>query len=331
MSKSEFEQISGVRRILENPYAHIERLEALQNERYGVKRGPSRDLISSSRELLQNPYAYLDGQGTYSANARVIAGSTAISAPNEDRQVAQPISLKVSAGGLPQLTYSDLDIEIKVREIHEGLWSKRDAIWGDDLPADPIEMLDPAIALGLAGFDFQLAEGLGQYRDDGGGLVEVAGVIDRDSQIVLVSTQFPLAVRMFTAAHELGHAALHQTATGVHRDRSLDGASFARDRTEREADKFASLFLMPAKLVRSRFEANFGKGQFALSDETSFALTGCSYPELRSRCWSHRDISRLLAGAEFFNGQRFPSLATQFRVSTEAMAIRLEELALVAA
>ena len=44
---------------------------------------------------------------------------------------------------------------------------------------------------------------------------------------------------------------------------------------------------------------------------------------------SLRDISRILAKTESFNGQYFRSLADQFYVSVEAMAIRLEELSLL--
>jgi len=42
-----------------------------------------------------------------------------------------------------------------------------------------------------------------------------------------------------------------------------------------------------------------------------------------------RQLSRMLASAEQFNGRHFVSLANQFKVSTGAMAIRLEELELV--
>ena len=44
---------------------------------------------------------------------------------------------------------------------------------------------------------------------------------------------------------------------------------------------------------------------------------------------SRRDLAKLLADSESYNGVRFISLANQFRVSTTTMAIRLEELELV--
>jgi hypothetical protein len=42
-----------------------------------------------------------------------------------------------------------------------------------------------------------------------------------------------------------------------------------------------------------------------------------------------RQLSRVLASAEHYNGLQFNSLANQFRVTNEAMAIRLEELELL--
>jgi hypothetical protein len=40
-------------------------------------------------------------------------------------------------------------------------------------------------------------------------------------------------------------------------------------------------------------------------------------------------LTRILSGAMYYNGMHFSSLAEQFSVSIEAMAIRLEELKLV--
>ena len=174
-----------------------------------------------------------------------------------------------------------------------------------------------------------LDEDLGHYRTNGGE-VEVAGFIDRTSKAVHVSNRFPANVRTFTAAHELAHAVLHQSGSSIHRDRPLDGAAISRDRVEFEADKFATYFLMPAKLLKSRFVAIFGTDCFALNEETAFALQGQSLFETRQKCRTKRDLARVLANADAFNGRFFVSLADQFHVSAAAMAIRLEELGLVA-
>ena len=115
----------------------------------------------------------------------------------------------------------------------------------------------------------------------------------------------------------------------MHRDRPLDGSVRSRTGIEFEADKFASFFLMPAKQVQETFERFFLTDQFELSETTAFALGQGEYATLSNKCKTLRQLSRLLASAEHFNGVHFMSLSSQFLVSNEAMAIRLEELQLV--
>ena len=189
-------------------------------------------------------------------------------------------------------------------------------------------MLDPSVALRIIGYDFDLDETLGQYRSNGR-LIEVAGIIDSPSRRVRISRQFPNDVRVFTTAHELGHALLHE-ARGLHRDRPLNGATSSRDVVEIEADKFATYFLMPERLVKRRFTHFFATDCFVVDEPTVFALSRSSMSDFQKKCKTLRDLSRILASAEYYNGLRFVSMAGQFRVSIEAMAIRLEELGLVA-
>jgi Zn-dependent peptidase ImmA (M78 family) len=224
--------------------------------------------------------------------------------------------------------YTDREIETIVRDLQARLWRDRKRLWDGSAPSDPVDILDPAIAVHLVGYEFLLADGLGQFQS-GSGVIEVAGLIDRTSRTVHVSRQFPLPVQTFTAAHELGHAVLRPIGGGVHRDRAIDGPNQSRDRFELEADKFATYFLLPANLVRKRFEALFGTAMFFLSEETAFALCGLAIQDVRRKYSTRRHLSRLLAGAEQYNGRHFVSLAVQFRVSIEAMAIRLEELELL--
>ena len=66
-----------------------------------------------------------------------------------------------------------------------------------------------------------------------------------------------------------------------------------------------------------------------LNEETAFALRAESLHSLDAARRTTRDLSRVLASAEQFDGRHFASLARQFCVSIEAMAIRLEELGLV--
>ncbi|ATX79788.1 protein of unknown function (DUF955) [Mariprofundus aestuarium] len=225
--------------------------------------------------------------------------------------------------------YSDSQIEMRANNILRELWQNREQMWGWS-PTDPTIVIDPAKGLELLGFDFFLEEELATYDSDQGH-VQVAGVINRETRRVHVSKKFPMSVVSFTAAHELGHAVLHEISGPIHRDRPVNGESIARDPIEREADKFATFFLMPAKLVKSRFVELFGTENFSLTEDAAFALTCDSLAKVKKRYKTRRDISRLLASAKSYGGRNVYSLADQFRVSVEAIAIRLEELSLVQA
>ena len=162
-------------------------------------------------------------------------------------------------------------------------------------------------------------------------MIDCAGFIDKSKKYVGVSSQFPLPVRNFTTAHELGHALLHDIDSR-HRDRALDGGSVpdTRDRIEVEADKFAAFFLMPEKLVRSEFRKRFLTEQFHISDETAFALISDSQDALRRKCSNDKQrLARLLAGTGNYDGKNFESMSEYFKVSISAMSIRLEELNLI--
>lgn len=277
--------------------------------------------IRQSRILLQNPYAYLDGDGFYSAIPR-----------QEAEQHPAPFKLKpedLRGDKSIRVRRSITEIESVARKLQREMWVNRERIWTGDVPTDPIDLLKPSIALEVVGYDFELRDSLGQFIIDGE-TIEVAGIIDNDLKLVHVSRQFTRDIRNFTAAHELGHAILHD-ARGLHRDRPLDGASTGRSRgeVEIEADKFATFFLMPEKLVRATFQSVFGTGCFTLNEDTAFALTGANAANLMKNCSSLRDLSKILASTEQYNGAHFHSMAKQFRVSIEAMAIRLEELGLL--
>lgn len=284
------------------------------------------DRITASRKLLQDPYAYLDDTNCFDALA---------ASPHEQALAAHapPLELikKYTAreSGTPiKPRYATIEIEQRARSLQASLWQDRSLIWPDATPTNPINVLDPFIALRLLGYDCELDETLGQFINDGKP-VEVAATLDRKTREVHISRQFSNTVRNFTVAHELGHALLHDTGTTLHRDRPLDGATLSRSNIEFEADKFASFFLMPAKQVLSAFERFFLTDLFVLNEATAFALGRGDYEELHNQCRTLRQLSRLIAGAEQYNGLHFISLADQFLVTDEAMAIRLEELGLV--
>jgi Zn-dependent peptidase ImmA (M78 family) len=293
MSRQRTPSLSAARRVLENPYAYIEDIEMPD-----VVDAPSTAKeISASRKILEDPYAHLDGEGGYSAELRDVKEET----PQK------------------QALLSDQSIEHYARRLQQQLWRSS----GHD---NPIDVLDPIEGLRLVGYECYVEDGLGLSGDR----IEVAGLIDQTRKIVRISSQFPLNVRLFTAAHELGHAVLHASHHGVHRDRPLDGASKARDQKELQADKFAAYFLMPAKLVRARFQLAFGTNRFTLNEASASSLAGFVRADGRRRLGSLRDVARALAACDRYNGRSFESLAAQFRVSIEAMAIRLEELDLLA-
>lgn len=284
------------------------------------------DSITASRQVLQNPYAHLGEDGGFDA-LPASAHAQALAAHGLPQDLIQKyIGQEANTPIKPR--YSVIEIELRARSLQASLWKDRERIWPDATPTNPINVLDPFMALRLLGYDCGLDETLGQF-DSNGKQLEVAGILDKGARQVRVSRQFPDAVRSFTAAHELGHALLHDTGTSLHRDRPLDGSMQARTGSELEADKFASFFLMPAKQVQAVFERFFLTDQFMLNEATAFALGQGDYDALCNKCKTLRQLSRLLAGAKHYNGVHFMSIANQFLVSDEAMAIRLEELGLV--
>lgn len=316
MNKSLSESITRSRRLLKNPYAYLDDLGGYSAlPRNGELTDASSEEIARSRQLHQDPYAHLDELGGFSA-----LSNRPLMQEDAYPDVPQEITGKYC--------HSHAEIEQKVRDLHRSIWKNKSKIWGNSIPSNPIDMLDPIIALKLIGYDCDLDETLGHFRS-GGKLIEVAGTIDRTSAKIRISRQFQQNIRSFTAAHELGHALLHQT-NGLHRDKPLNGETISRSPVELEADKFATFFLMPANLVKSTLKKYFLTDKFSIDEVTAHALGQGDFVTLKKKCKTLRHLSRLLADAEQYNGLHFTSLAKQFRVSTEAMAIRLEELELVA-
>jgi len=300
------DSISESRRLLQNPYAYLNDVGGFSALQHYVE--AEKKQISVSRRNQGNPYAYLDEFGGFSADVHF--------------DWSHEVSLKKKG------RYSFDEIEHRVRVLQLKMWQSKSQIWAGVAPSNPIDILDPTIALKLIGYNADLDETLGQFHSDGK-LLEVAGIIDSELKQVNISRQFASNIRSFTAAHELGHALLHETGR-MHRDRPLDGATSSRSRIELEADKFATFFLMPSKLVQATFKRFFLTDKFRLDEATAFALGVGDNGKSSSSITSLRQLSRLLASAERYNGLQFISLASQFDVSVEAMAIRLEELELLA-
>jgi formiminotetrahydrofolate cyclodeaminase/Zn-dependent peptidase ImmA (M78 family) len=223
----------------------------------------------------------------------------------------------------------DAAIEAMTVRLQRALWNNKDLLWKNDIPESAFDILNPNKALECFGLTVHQDTTLGQYVNQGT-TFEIAGQIDQPTKIVSISKQFPKETQKFTTAHELGHYLLH-TQSVLHRDRPLDGLRVQepRDSEEWQADKFATYFLMPSKLVKKTFANLLLTKQFRITEETAFALNEQSSRALRDKCRDLRGLSRLLAKTTSYNGVHFYSLSDQFKVSVEAMAIRLEELELL--
>lgn len=306
MSPDEMNDLRKARYLSRNPYAGIDRLEEWDD---GENEADFNLRKSRTVAKLQNQYAYVKDNDDYGSNG-----------PSETIRVFPELLVKAKPPG----EYSDAEIEKVVRRLQAMLWKRSK----NKVNTDPIKLLDPGSALEAIGYKYSLEEVLGQEQVTGGH-IEVAGIIDSCEKTVRTSRKLKRDTWAFTTAHELGHAVLHPNMGTLHRDRAMDGASLSREPIERDADRFATFFLMPAKLVTSRFKEAFATEQFVLDEATAFALKRKPMHEVRKGIRSLRDLSLMLATAEQFNGIHFVSLADQFNVSAMAMAIRLEELGLV--
>ncbi|MBU6951278.1 ImmA/IrrE family metallo-endopeptidase [Hahella sp. HN01] len=275
------------------------------------------DQIRESRRLLKNPYAYLDDEGGFSAISSVKKPSFSIS------------SDIILNGKRKGQRFSKTDIERFARNLQAEMWRNRSQLFPDQTLTSPIDILDPIVAFKCLGYSVNMQDTLGQYKPDGAELCEVAGSIDTISLEVAISRKPLPNFRNFTAAHELGHAILHE-GVGFHRDRALDGSGGGASKApmEYEADTFAAFFLMPEKQIRKAFEERFLTQEFRLNDTSAFALAQ-SLEEISRKLKTRRDLSQYLARVTRYNRVQFISLADQFNVSVDAMAIRLEELELV--
>jgi len=315
MSNQPDDRIIKSRRLLQDPYAYLD-----GEGGYSVIRVDADfdGRITESRILLEHPYAYLDSEGGYSASPTASA---------DDKSLINVDDIRSSEIVGKRISFEK--IEEIARSLQTALWINREKLLQRAVQDDPVLLLDPAVAFGAIGYDFEVSDTLGQFMTSRG-MVDCAGFIDRPSRYAGVSSQVTLAVRNFTAAHELGHALLHD-AVGMHRDRALDGGSVSgpRDRAEVEADKFATFFLMPEKLMRSEFQKRFSTQQFIVSDDTAFALINDSQYALLNECRDMHKLARKLADADYYAGKFFEPMSKRFGVSTKAMAIRLEELNLL--
>ncbi len=263
MTKPFQQVLSDRRRLLKHPYAYIAELEEIE-------------ALKAAHKKSECPYAYED---ELSRLHRLVSRFDGIDVDSPHSNITE------------YKPRTDLEIQQLARDLLIQIWENRKTLFSDHMSRRPIDMLDPVIALELQGYQVEISGALGPIIGQEN-LSNIAGLIDKQNRRVFLSSKFPPATRNFTAAHELGHAVMHDLV-GMHRDRPLDGASSSNDPKEREAEKFAAYFLMPEKLVKKVFESIFGQAPFVLTEETRFALAG-SLPNENWAPRNRRDLSRLL-------------------------------------
>lgn len=223
-------------------------------------------------------------------------------------------------------SWTDDELEKLVIDFQNLIWKHRKVIWETETPTNALEILDIFKIFDKV-LNFQVA--FANDLSDGSYEVECAGIIDQSSRQVLLSNKFNPQIQNFTSAHELGHAILH-TGLRMHRDIPLDGANESRiSATEKQANKFASFFLMPKKILEQEYSERFGGKRFKIDEESAFKIPKTNLSEMRKRFNTKRKLSRYVASIEFYDSKPFNSLSSLFNVSIEAMAIRLEELDLI--
>ncbi len=219
--------------------------------------------------------------------------------------------------------------EKQARLVQYEIWHNREALFPMGVPS-PLAMFQPDIAARALGVEYEHREQLGRFGQRGDRF-ETAGMIDRTRGIIAVSTRFPYPAQRFTGAHEIGHFVMHPDEI-MHRDRPVFGSfDSVRPPREQEAEYFAACFLAPKKLVEEEFAARFIKTPpLPLTDAVAWNLLGEAAHELFWARAGSLDFAAAVANARSFNGKRFTSLADHFGISVSAMAIRLQELGLVA-
>lgn len=226
------------------------------------------------------------------------------------------------------------EIESEVRKLQISMWHARGKLLPDHHPehVSPLKLFEPSLAAKHLGLHFESYPTLGDF----GGQNDrhtLAGFLNRDKKQMGVSQRFSMEVQRFTAAHELGHYKLHPDQMAF-RDRPIGGLNThaCRSSIEAEADYFAACFLMPRNLVIERFSQIFGtKHPIIINDALAWHLVGNNFSELLNAPIDSLVREKAIARCDHIGTDYFASLAEQFHVSVESMAIRIKELRLIAA
>jgi len=241
---------------------------------------------------------------------------------NPSRTQKNCVPADISLGKASCSDTSQSSLEGDVRRLHERLWveARRAGYTGADRL---FASIDPYFAAEMLGYSVEFSsdqrEDLTCTKRQG-----IVATLDNKRRNIWVRSSQNDPEKRFCVAHELGHLVRHP-GISFHRDRTAGFLSNRRPPMELEADRFASNFLMPARLVRNEFEGRFGDIRSINRDDLMFYLG----LQGKRRPTSIRDWSLALATARRVAARRFEPLNVVFSVSGLAMAIRLEELGLV--
>ena len=217
-----------------------------------------------------------------------------------------------------------VEVSVAVSKLHRRLWERRRQICPLDCPA--VHLLHPRHAARVLGYEYVEMPEIAPWPP--GGHSNVAGMVDPGRKLIAVSEKYGGECARFTGAHEVGHALLHPGQQ--FREGPMHGPSHSASPIERQADQFAAMFLMPRRLLLSYLTGTFLQPPPIRVDEYhAFHLDPIGYAELAGATLQRKARAVAVATTNF-QGERIVALHQQFGVSATAMAIRLEELKLVA-
>lgn len=162
---------------------------------------------------------------------------------------------------------------------------------------------------------------------------ETAGVLDRTNKTIYVSNEFSVEQRRLTGMHEIIHWMLHKHVGRdfLHRDRPITHSPQQNkvEYHEWEATNVACQYLMTEKMVKDKFSQIFN---LPVGMPIQFNEDVAFYLNMDIETISKMNIQQraMLLAATPLYGRSMNPLHRQFKVSPTAMAIRLQELELLA-
>ena len=200
---------------------------------------------------------------------------------------------------------------------------------GKDDHVGIVNLFSPENVAGYLGLAYERIEEI----PSGSLQFKTAGLLDRHNKRIVIANCFPPEQQRLTGMHEIIHWMLHADVglTKMHRDRPIGFLPKKEDVPyfEWEATHLACLALMPEKMVKKEFAIRFGLGYgvpLEFDENAAFYLAK-DIEDLRKK--GLKEKAFLLASTNSY-GRPIVPLSQQFKVSPTAMAIRLQELNLLA-